>query len=416
MGLSCALLVAIGLVGCNDDVDGDGVADVDDCAPDDPEIHRGAWEVCDGVDNDCDGAVDELYDLDGDGFLADDAGCRALGEVTDCDDLDPAIHPAAEERPDGIDNDCDGVTDDSLDADGDGFGLFFDCDDTDPFVHPGAADGCDGIDNDCDGLIDPSWDLDGDGSSGCADDCDDTDPALAPHLPEVCDGQDNDCDGLVDEGFDNDGDGVAVCRGDCDDNNASISPGLQELCGDGIDNDCDPTTSETEDLDSDGFTFCSGDCDDNTGVINPGAAEVCDGLDNDCNGFVDELLACWSCDPAGTASYLFCTDQISQQGARNTCMGLGGDLVVMDDATENTLVSELAWSVQPGTYWIGLSDSEKEDEWRWVDGSLATYLEWGAGEPNNSGNEDCVHTNFATIRGEWNDLSCDLVQPFICEL
>jgi len=92
-----------GTTGAND-FDGDGTVDDMDCNPDDPAIHLGAEEDChDGIDNDCDGAVDvddaECVDLDGDGYTND----------VDCDPEDPGLHPGADEVcDDGIDNDCDG--------------------------------------------------------------------------------------------------------------------------------------------------------------------------------------------------------------------------------------------------------------------------------------------------------------------
>ena len=107
-----------------------------------------------------------IEDQDGDGYLEDD-----------CDDSNPAIHPGSEEICDGVDNNCDGAFDDEtaidaysgyLDVDGDGYGggdlesscndIYYavneDCDDTDPSVNPDANEICDGIDNDCDGSAD----------------------------------------------------------------------------------------------------------------------------------------------------------------------------------------------------------------------------------------------------------------------
>jgi hypothetical protein len=97
---------------------------------------------------------------------------------------------------------------------------------------------CDFMDNDCDGLTDEDFDADGDGWTTCGGDCDDDDPNTYPGAEELCDGKDNDCDGDIDEGFDQDGDGFRTCDGDCDDEDDTVYPGAPELC-DGKDNDCD---------------------------------------------------------------------------------------------------------------------------------------------------------------------------------
>ena len=106
---------------------------------------------------------------------------------------------------------------------------------------------------------------------------------------------------------------TAVQFGDCDDNNAAVRPGMIEVC-DGIDNDCDGQVDELgafgcttfyRDLDQDGFgdsdqALCAcaplapftasvgGDCDDTLAGVHPGAIELCDGIDNDCNGVIDD--------------------------------------------------------------------------------------------------------------------------------
>lgn len=165
----------------------------------------------------------------------------------DCDDSNPNIHPFTMELCDDIDNNCDGQIDEGFDADGDGVKICEgDCDDNEPNVFPGNTEICgDGIDNNCDGQIDEGCnpDLDGDGFSVAQGDCDDSDASISPDALEVCDNLDNNCDGSIDEGFDIDGDGYTICNGDCDDNDAAIFPGNTEVC-DGLDNNCDGQIDE----------------------------------------------------------------------------------------------------------------------------------------------------------------------------
>jgi hypothetical protein len=168
-----------------------------DCDDSDSGVFPGRAEICDGIDNNCDGNEDEgvlltLYpdtDRDRYGDMSNPkTGCTAsstlLVDGTDCDDKNSAINPGATEVCDNMDNDCDGGFDDDdssldltavmpsyLDADGDGFGdsttgLRFcvppsdytyndqDCDDDDTDINPAAEEVCDEQDNNCDSAID----------------------------------------------------------------------------------------------------------------------------------------------------------------------------------------------------------------------------------------------------------------------
>ena len=169
-----------------------------------------------------------------------------------------------------------------------------DCDDTDARVVPGSVELCDGVDNDCDGATDEDdaadarvWyvdaDADGHGSTveggrTCAelppgawstDDCDDADPTAAPGTPEVCDGVDNDCDTLVDG----------------DDPDVDLSTATTWHADTDTDGHGDPTTATVACAAPSGFVADGTDCDDTTAAVSPSATEVCDdGIDNDCDG------------------------------------------------------------------------------------------------------------------------------------
>ncbi len=175
-----------------------------DCNDTNAGIHPGATEVCDEKDNNCDGITDEgcfafFQDADGDSFgnplekiLAASAPVGYVDDDSDCDDTRTYINPAAAEICDGMDNNCNGVTDEGCsrnfyeDADGDIYGnpavavvaIFAppgyvtdntDCDDTDPDINPGATEIRDGADNDCDGLTDEGLFIPDTGQTNCYD-------------------------------------------------------------------------------------------------------------------------------------------------------------------------------------------------------------------------------------------------------
>jgi hypothetical protein len=197
-------------------------------------------EICDGLDNDCDGETDE--DL-----------LNACGE---CGDL-------ADEICDGIDNDCDGETDEG---------------------YTDIEEICDGIDNNCNGIVD-------EGDPGvCENECG---PGILLCIAgeevclgedpneEICDYLDNDCDGEVDEGQ------LNACE------KCGLVP--TEICN-GLDDDCDGDTDEEL------IQPCGTACGEGFEVCSQGSwvscnappvfQEICDGLDNDCDGQIDEELEC----------------------------------------------------------------------------------------------------------------------------
>ncbi len=272
--------------------------------------------------------VKECNDSDGDGYYIEGGDC---GEV-DCDDSNASTHPDATEVCNSIDDNCDGSTDEGFDSDSDGYTTCGgDCDDTNSSINPDAIEVCNGEDDDCDTEVDegvkliyhPDTDSDGFGDPGITalgctppsgyvsdgSDCDDSNAAINPGATEVCNAADDNCDGTTDEGFDSDSDGYTTCGGDCNDTDSTINPGAPELCN-GKDDDCDTETDEGVlqvfylDSDGDGFgdidttiSLCeqpsgyvtnSTDCQDNDSTIYPGASEICNGVDEDCDTEIDE--------------------------------------------------------------------------------------------------------------------------------
>ena len=521
------------------DNDGDGFSiAMGDCDDENIDVHPEVEEICDGIDNNCDGEIDEaggsIYylDEDGDGFGLSDVSVHSCTEMDqmvlidgDCDDASLEIHPEATEMCDTIDNDCDGEIDENdaedvsnwfQDNDGDGFGFSdsmevacvapegyvpdpFDCDDTDASVNPSAPEiPNDGIDQDCSGADDQAKTaaelVEGDlvfseimpdpvgvedfkgewfelynASSDPIDmyelvlgDADSTfsvqehvvvlsggyavfalrdDPFQNGGLPQVdyvysrdalrmdnvsslrietpaglsidsfsfsintfpiqegvaivngelavhandhgmwCAavssyGQNLGTPGTVNDPCDLDGDGFTSIDGDCNDLAASVYPNATEIC-DSLDNDCDGLVDMFDDqiesitiyadTDSDGygdannaqescdvlfgFVLNTDDCDDSNADVSPEAQEICDGIDNDCDLFIDDA------DNSVLIDRMWFLDTDSD-GYGDAAISTASCEVPTGYVSDNTDCNDSDASISPQTNWYVDADSD----------------------------------------------------------
>jgi hypothetical protein len=332
------------------DLDADGViACAGDCDDTDPRRYAGAVERCDGIDNNCDGGVDEAFPMLGEPCSAGVGACLRDGTLVCGEDgvglqCSALAGVPADETCNDRDDDCDGATDEGV----------ADCCDPGEQVVCGRNQGrcreghqvcgpdrafgacdaagpvdeaCNGEDDDCDGIVD----------NGVLNAC----GACGPVPVEVCNRADDDCDGLLDEDVRNAcgtcGDVPAeVCDGVDDDCDGVVDDGVLNACGacgpvpaevcNGRDDDCDGTTDE-------GVLNACGGC----GEV---GAEVCDGIDNDCDGTIDEglLNACGQC---GDVPVEICDgvdndcDRQVDEGVLNVCGRCGDVPAEVCDGVDN---------------------------------------------------------------------------------
>ncbi len=293
-----------------------------DCNDSASSVNPGASESCNGVDDDCDSTTDEgvkttfYADADNDTYgnsSVTTEACSApsgfVSNSTDCNDSVGSVHPNATESCNGVDDDCDGTTDEGVkttfyaDADSDTYGNSSvtteacsapsgyvsnttDCNDSASSVNPGASESCNGVDDDCDSTTDEGVkttfyaDADSDtyGNSSVtteacsapsgyvsnSTDCNDGAGSVHPNATESCNGTDDDCDGTTDEGV------KTTFYADADNDTYGNLNATTDACE-------APS----------GYVSNTTDCNDSAGSVNPGATDVCNQVDDNCDGETD---------------------------------------------------------------------------------------------------------------------------------
>ncbi|KAA0703915.1 Collectin-12 Collectin-3 [Triplophysa tibetana] len=106
--------------------------------------------------------------------------------------------------------------------------------------------------------------------------------------------------------------------------------------------------------------------------------------------------------------YLISSEKKTWSESRRNCRERGADLTIINNKEEQDFVKKHSCSEK---IWIGLTDSEVEGRWKWVDGNTPTSSFWGSAEPNGQGRENCVLTDSSV----WADFPCNEAFKWICE-
>lgn len=398
------------------------------------EICNAFDDNCNGQINEGFTNITYYVDADGDGFgnpNVSQSYCAAIaGYVTnntDCNDANPLIKPTAIEICNAIDDNCNGIINDGvvfvdyyIDSDFDGYGAGtaqssciplgnsyatnnYDCNNNNPAIKPFAIEVCNGVDDNCNALVDDGLvfvnyflDTDGDGYgagtavNACSNpgagyvsnnlDCNNSNPSIKPGATEICNGIDDNCNSLIDDGItfvnyyiDTDSDGygaglaVNACSSpgagyvannlDCNNTIAAIRPSASEICN-AIDDNCNSLIDDGltflnyyVDTDGDGFgagtatNSCSSpgagyvtnnsDCNNANAAINPAAIEICNSFDDNCNGIINEgiVFLTYYLDADHDGYYLSSLSACAAQGINYTTSG--GVLGDCNDANPN---------------------------------------------------------------------------------